>query len=192
MIDILKGEIFEKKDKRIVVLLGNVGLEVWTPEPLLLEIDIGDRLVLYTKLILRENDVAIYGFKEKKERDLFQTLIKVNGVGPKAALSIISTMPAYSIYRSVQQQDIASLIKVPGIGKKTAQKIVLFLQDELKPIPDGMTLEPLKKFDEELLEALVGLGYSVAEAQTSIQSIPENIEDDLEIKLRYALQYFSG
>ena len=192
MIDILKGEIFEKKDKRIVVLLGNVGLEVWTPEPLLLEIDIGDRLVLYTKLILRENDVAIYGFKEKKERDLFQTLIKVNGVGPKAALSIISTMPAYSIYRSVQQQDIASLIKVPGIGKKTAQKIVLFLQDELKPIPDGMTIEPLKKFDEELLEALVGLGYSVAEAQTSIQSIPENIEDDLEIKLRYALQYFSG
>jgi len=192
MIDILKGEVVDKKEKQLVLLVGNIGFEVWVPDILLLNSESGDRIQLFTELILRENDIALYGFEEKKERDLFKTLIKVNGVGPKAALSIISTMPAYSIYRSVQQQDIASLVKVPGIGKKTAQKIVLYLQDELKPIPDGMTVEPVRRFDEELLEALVGLGYSVAEAQASIQSIPDNIEDDLEIKMRHALKYFSG
>jgi Holliday junction DNA helicase RuvA len=122
---------------------------------------------------------------------MFRTLNKVNGVGPKAAISILSTMPIATIYNAIRSKDFHYFTQVPGIGNKTAQKLILYLQDSLQ-LPDVMQLDPdTASVNADLLDALVGLGYSVVEAQSCIQHIPENTPDDLESRLRIALQYFS-
>ena len=192
MIEIVKGEVVNKGDQYLVILTGGIGMKVWTPSLVSDAAELGEVTYLYTDLILRENDVNLYGFIEAKTRDLFRTLVKINGVGPKAALSILSTLTLQNIYQAVFQKDVQRFILVHGIGKKTAQKIILYLQDELGPltsVDDGFT-SPVD-IDTELLDALVGLGYSIVEAQASIQSLPEDVEDDLETRLRLALRYFS-
>ncbi|MCD6358600.1 MAG: Holliday junction branch migration protein RuvA, partial [Dehalococcoidia bacterium] len=186
------GEVVNKGDQYLVILTGGIGMKVWTPSLVSDAAELGEVTYLYTDLILRENDVNLYGFIEAKTRDLFRTLVKINGVGPKAALSILSTLTLQNIYQAVFQKDVQRFILVHGIGKKTAQKIILYLQDELGPltsVDDGFT-SPVD-IDTELLDALVGLGYSIVEAQASIQSLPEDVEDDLETRLRLALRYFS-
>ena len=191
MIEIIKGEVVGKGELYLIIQTGGVGLKVWTPNSVPSSIDIGEITQLYTDLILRENDINLYGFADIKARDLFRSLIKVNGVGPKAALSVLSFHSVHNIYQAVHLKDFQQFVRVPGIGNKTAQIIILYLHDKLEPILEGMQFDQTGNFDSELIEALVGLGYSVVEAQASIQSLPKDAPNDLEEKLRLALKYFS-
>jgi len=191
MIEVIKGLVTNKDENSLIIMLGGVGLKVWTTTHIIDKTDIGENINLITDLVLRETDVSLYGFEGERERNMFRNLMKVNGVGPKAALAILSTLSINEIYHAVQTKKYTIFTPVPRIGKKTAQKLILNLSDKLD-MDEGLTIDPgVATVNSDLLEALVGLGYSVVEAQAAIQTIPEQTAEDLEIRLRIALQYFS-
>jgi Holliday junction DNA helicase RuvA len=176
----------------VVIELGGVGLQVYVPAPLHDSLHRGESIFLHTYLVVREDALTLFGFESLEGREFFQLLLTVNGVGPRLALAVLSTMAPDAIRRAVFHEQAEVFSRVPGVGKKTAQKILLQLQDKITP---DIGLEPVGAMgdtDSEVLEALTGLGYSVVEAQAAIQSIPHDTPQDVETRLRLALQFFSG
>ena len=190
MIATLRGEITQIEDNAIVLETGGVGLRVFVPGVLRERLKTGEAAFLYTHLIVREDALTLYGFETQAERDLFALLLGVDGVGPKSALSVLSTLSLDAVRRAVFSEEVDLLSRVPGVGKKTAQKIVLYLQDRLKPLSGLEKVAAMSDVDSEVLAALTALGYSVVEAQTAIQSIPKDAPQEVEERLRLALGYF--
>ncbi|HEX5840170.1 MAG TPA: Holliday junction branch migration protein RuvA [Anaerolineales bacterium] len=190
MIATLRGEISQIEDNAIILEVGGVGLRVFVPAPLRTKMKAGESLMLYTHLVVREDALVLYGFESQADRELFNTLLGVDGVGPKAALSVLSTMTLDAVQRAVFADEADVLSRVPGIGKKTAQKMALHLKDKLKPADALARAASMSDTDGEVLAALTALGYSVIEAQTAIQAIPKDTPDDVEERLRVALGYF--
>ena len=170
---------------------GGVGLQVFVPAPSRDGLHPGASLALYTHLVVREDLLALYGFETKEEREYFTLLLGVNGVGPRLALAVLSVLSTDALRRAVFHEQVDVFSRVPGVGRKTAQKILLQVQDR---IPAEAGLEPVATFsdiDGEVLGALTALGYSVVEAQAALQSIPRDTPQDVEVRLRIALQYFA-
>lgn len=190
MIATLRGEISQIEDNAIILEVGGVGLRVFIPTPLRTKMKAGESLMLYTHLVVREDALILYGFESRADRELFNTLLGVDGVGPKAALSVLSTMTLDAVQRAVFADEADVLSRVPGIGKKTAQKMALHLKDKLKPADALARAASMSDTDGEVLAALTALGYSVIEAQTAIQAIPKDTPDDVAERLRVALGYF--
>jgi Holliday junction DNA helicase RuvA len=190
MIATLRGEIIQIEDNAVVVEVGGVGLRLFVPSPLRGRLQVRGSTFFYTHLVVREDALSLYGFESRAERDLFEMLLSVSGVGPKAALSVLSSLSLDAVQRAVYTEEAEALSRVPGVGKKTAQKIVLYLHDRLKPTTMLEKVAALSDADSEVLAALTALGYSVVEAQTAIQSLPEDAPDDVEERLRLALGYF--
>jgi Holliday junction DNA helicase RuvA len=192
MIASLAGEILALEADALVVAVGGVGLQVAVPAPLRDQAKIGEHVSLFTHLVVREDLLTLYGFETREARELFGLLLGVNGVGPRLALAVLSTLSPPAIRRAVFQDQPEVFSRVPGVGKKTAQKIQFHLQDRL-PAAEG--LEPVAAIsdaDTEVLDALTSLGYSVVEAQAALQALPKDTPEDVETRLRLALQYFSG
>jgi Holliday junction DNA helicase RuvA len=193
MIANLSGKIIQVESDSVVVDVSGIGFRVLVPSPTLDHVHIGEVAFLYTQLIVRQDALILYGFETKEVCDFFNLLLSVDGVGPRTALSVLSTLSPDVMRRALfhEQADIFS--SVPGVGKKTAQKILLYLQDRIKSVSG---LEPVAKMsdtDTEVLAALTTLGYSVVEAQAALQSIPREIPpEDMETRLRIALQYFGS
>ena len=160
------------------------------PAPLRGRMKVGEGIFLYIHLIVRETELSLYGFESQADRDLFNLLLGVDGVGPKAALSVLSTMNLEAVQRAIFGDEPELLSRVPGVGKKTAQKIGLYLKDRLKPIDTLASVAAMSDSDSEVLAALTALGYSVVEAQSAVQAIPKDAPDDVEERLRLALQHF--
>lgn len=192
MIATLRGEVIQIEENAIVVELGGAGLRVFVPAPLRTRLRAGEGVSLFTHLVVREDALTLYGFESQAERDVFTLLLGVDGVGPKVSLAVLSTLSLDAIQQAVAAEQVEVLGRVPGVGRKTAQKIVLYLQDRLKPTDALSRLSTLSDKDGEVLAALTSLGYSVVEAQTAIQSLPKDAPDDVEERLRLALQYFTG
>jgi holliday junction DNA helicase RuvA len=190
MIATLRGEVSQIEDNALILEVGGVGLRVFVPAPLRTRLRAGEVVLLYTHLVVREDALTLYGFESQADRDLFNTLLGVDGVGPKVALSVLSTMTLDAIQRAVFADEADVLSRVPGVGKKTAQKMALHLKDKLKPTDALSRVASMSDTDGEVLAALTALGYSVIEAQTAIQAIPKDAPDDVEERLRIALQYF--
>ncbi|MEW6084760.1 MAG: Holliday junction branch migration protein RuvA [Chloroflexota bacterium] len=190
MISTLRGEIAQIEDTSLIVEVGGVGLRVFVPAPLRARHKTGEAAFLFTHLVVREDALTLYGFESQADRDLFNVLLGVDGVGPKVALSVLSTMTLDAIQRAIFADEAELLSRVPGVGKKTAQKIALHLKDKLKPLDGLKQVAQLSDADSEVLAALTALGYSVVEAQAAIQSIPKDASQDSEERLRLALQYF--
>lgn len=190
MIATLRGEVSQVEENALIVEVGGVGLRVFVPAPVRTRVKTGEMILLYTHLVVREDALALYGFESQADRELFNTLLGVDGVGPKVALSVLSTMSLDAIQRAVFSDEADVLSRVPGVGKKTAQKMALHLKDKLKPTDALARVASMSDTDGEVLAALTALGYSVIEAQTAIQSIPKDVPDDVEERLRVALQYF--
>jgi holliday junction DNA helicase RuvA len=190
MIATLRGEITQIEENALVIEVGGVGLRVLVPAPLRGRAQVGEIIFLYTHLIVRETELTLYGFESQADRDLFNLLLGVDGVGPKASLSVLSAMTFESVQRAIFGDEPELLSRVPGVGKKTAQKIGLYLKDRLKPIDTLASLAAMSDADSEVLAALTSLGYSVVEAQSAVQSIPKDAPGDVEERLRLALQYF--
>ncbi len=191
MIATLRGEISQVEDHALIVEVGGVGLRVFVPAPLLGRARAGETVFLFTHLVVREDSLALYGFEAQADRDLFTLLLSVDGVGPKVALSVLSTLSLDAVQRAVFAEESELLSRVPGVGKKTAQKIVLYLHDRLKPSDTLAKVAALSDVDSEVLAALTALGYSVVEAQTALQSLPKDAPQEAEERLRLALGYFS-
>jgi len=190
MIATLRGEISQIEENALILEVGGVGMRVLVPAPLRTKAKVGEKIFLFTHLQVREDALTLYGFESQSDRELFNILLGVDGVGPKVALSVLSTMTLDAIQRAVFAADPEVLSRVPGVGKKTAQKMGLHLKDKLKPSDTLSQVASMTDKDSEVLAALTALGYSVVEAQAAIQSIAKDAPDDVEDRLRLALQYF--
>jgi Holliday junction DNA helicase RuvA len=190
MISSLSARIQDILSDSLIVEVGGVGLQVYIPAPLKDRLSIGDNTLLYTHLVVREDALTLYGFESKDARSIYRLLLGVNGVGPRLALAVLSTLSPDEIRGAVLQERLEVFNHVPGIGKKTAQKIIIQLQDKI-PAEAGLApISMLAEGDVEVVAALSALGYSVVEAQSAIQSIPKDAPEDVETRLRLALQYF--
>jgi Holliday junction DNA helicase RuvA len=191
MIATLRGEITQIEDNALIVETGGVGLRVFVPKPLKEQMKTGEAIFLFTHLVVREDDWKLYGFEIQADRELFTTLLGVDGVGPRTALAVLSSLNLETVERAVFSDEPDLLSRVPGVGKKTAQKMVLYLHDRLKPVSGIERIGSMSDSDSEVLAALTALGYSVVEAQTAIQTIPKGAPEDVEERLRLALQQFT-
>jgi Holliday junction DNA helicase RuvA len=190
LINSLRGTVSLIRDDWAVVEFGGVGLQVYLPAPTRLSRSVGELVFLHTYLVVRQDALSLYGFETSDARDLFILLLGVNGVGPRLALAILSALEPDTVRRAVFQERAEIFSRVPGVGKKTAQKIQLHLQDKLPAVHDLERAGALSDADGEVLAALTSLGYSVVEAQAALQSIPRDSPQDVEVRLRLALQYF--
>lgn len=191
MIASLSGRVQEVNADNAVIEVGGVGLLVFVPAPVRDNLHQGETVFLNTHLVVREDALTLYGFDTREGRDFFILLLGVNGIGPKLALSVLSTLNPDAIRRAVFHEQDEVFARVPGVGKKTAQKILLHLQDR---VPMAAGLEPvaaMSDVDAEVMNALVTLGYSIVEAQGALQSIPRDAPQEVETRLRLALQYFA-
>jgi len=191
MINSLNARIQEINHDNIVVVLGGIGLQVFVPTPFAASLNVNQEVFLHTYLVVREDSLTLFGFESRLDREMFILLLAVNGVGPKLALAILSTLSNDTIRQAVYQEQVEVLSRVPGVGKKTAQKILLHLQDRISKDTSIQTIDVSSDINSEVLAALTSLGYSIVEAQSALQNIPRDAPQDVEVRLRLALQYFS-
>jgi Holliday junction DNA helicase RuvA len=195
MIDSLRGTVTEMGDDFVVVQVGPVGLRVSVTAGVLESVrGAGQKIELLTYMDLRgsSHDVSLtlYGFVDKEERRIFEMLLNVSGVGSRVALAIISTISTLQIRNAVGREEPEIFTRAPGVGKKTAQKIILELKDKLKSESAFLAEAPVSDTDTDVLGALTALGYSLVEAQAALASVPRDAPDDVEERVRLALQYF--
>lgn len=174
----------QKRADSLVVEMNGVGYKVICPVQVLESVKLNDEVFLNTYTYVREDILALYGFKTADDLVLFELLISVSGVGPKAAVNILSAADSEKIRNSIRKQDPGILYSVSGIGKKTAEKIVVELKNKL-----GATSEMFvpSSETEDLYQALTDLGFKTNEISTAVSNIPENLKTTEE-KLKFALK----
>ena len=182
--------ILESRGADLVVLkVGSVSFEVHVSTSTLNRLGaVGDRVYLYTHLYVREDNLSVYGFASTEEQQLFKHLIAVSGIGPRAALGLLSTFSPEQLASAIigGNEDIIS--QVPGIGKKTAARIVLELKGKLEKGWAEVVVPALAQEDSDAVAALTSLGYSLREATQAVSSLPASEKMELEEKVRLALQ----
>jgi len=188
----IQGKVIHKGNDFLVVNLNGLGIQVFTSKETCETANIGDLKFFHSQLIVREDSLTLFGFESEIEKEYFNLLLGVNGVGTRLALSIISTLSIDAINRAVGSEQFEVFARVPGVGKKTAQKIAIHLQGKINVGSEIIGIKSsYQDVDLEVLEALTTLGYSVVEAQSALQYIPKDAPKDIEERLRIALQYFS-
>ena len=190
MIAMLTGKISAIHADGVILDVQGVGFEVYISKSVLPDLEIGRLLTLFTHMVVREDLLALYGFASTEEKQLFLQLLGVDGVGPRLAMAILSSLSIDNIRRAVLNEQAEFFARVPGIGKKTAQKILIHMQGKITGDLSGEFSHRTSEVEDQVLEALVKLGYSVVEAQTALQSIPRDTPDSVEDKLRTVLQFF--
>ncbi|MCZ7553194.1 MAG: Holliday junction branch migration protein RuvA [Anaerolineales bacterium] len=146
---------------------------------------------MHTYLVVRQDLLSLYGFETIEEREIFLLLLGVDGIGPRLALAILSTLTPDAVRRAIFHEQPEVFTRVPGVGKKTAQKILLQLQDRIPALTGVEKIEAFSDLDAEVISALTSLGYSIVEAQAALQSVPRDTPQELEARLLAALQYFA-
>lgn len=186
MIGRLRGILIEKTAPEVLIECNGIGYEVTMPMTSIYALpEIHQEAIIYTHFVVREDAQLLYGFANKVERKLFRLVIKVNGVGPKLGLAILSSMSADQFVSSVNQDDLTTIVKIPGVGKKTAERLLIEMRDRLKDwqsggesaSADGFSLN-VQQSDSyvnnakgDATNALVSLGYSQQQADKAIKSI---------------------
>lgn len=183
MIGRLRGTLAEKQPPHLILDVNGVGYELEVPMTTLYRLpSTGEPVTLHTHLVVREDAHLLYGFFEKRERELFRELIRLNGVGPKLALALMSGLEVDELVRCVQAQDTSTLVKIPGVGKKTAERLLVELKDRFKawetmPSISTLMVEPLKaaasSAENDALSALISLGFKPQEASRAVAAIKE-------------------
>lgn len=192
MIASLSGTLLATRQDSILVGVGGVGFRLHVPQTLLEGLPAtGQEVALYTHLLVRENELSLYGFMSEEELGLFELLLGVSGIGPKVALSILSSLPPDALRAAIAQEDYATLARVPGIGPKTARKLCFNLKDRMAAeLPPGVPPAVFTQADADSIAALTGLGYSVVEAQEALRALPQE-PMPLEERVRLSLSYFA-
>lgn len=193
MIDRIIGKVVDKRSDHIVVQAGGMGYAVYLPIIGISRVPLGEDVLLYTHLQVRDDAFMLYGFNNEKDRELFHLLITVSGVGPKVAIGILSGYESESIISFIRNEDVRSLMKAPGIGKKTAERILLELKDKVDGFEVSGEFEaeaPLAttSAQDEAYDALMSLGYSANEAKSAVS---EAEGDEVEEILKSALKKLS-
>jgi Holliday junction DNA helicase RuvA len=177
MIAHLRGRLLAKHPNQAIVETGGVGYDVTISVPTFSDLPgIGGEVALHIHTHVREDTIALYGFLRSAEKTLFEKLITVSGIGPKLAITILSGMAADEMVNAIRGNDIARLTRIPGIGKKTAERMVLELRDKLAVEKAGeiAAAPAMSAIEEDVLSALVNLGYQRAAAEKSLAAVSRN------------------
>ena len=200
MIGRIRGSLVHKQPPLILVEVGGVGYEIQVPMTTLFQLpEIGAQVSLVTHFVVREDAQLLYGFIHERDRILFRKLIKVNGVGPKLAITILSGMDANSFVRCIQRDDISSLTALPGVGKKTAERLLIEMRDKLKDWlaqageqeggQSGSVLAPFASDNvADAEDALIALGYKPVQASKMVAAVNDESITDSEELIRLALK----
>lgn len=177
MIGRIAGTLLEKNPPQILVEAGGIGYEVEVPMSTFYNLPAtGERVVLSTHLVVREDAHLLYGFGTDAERRVFRQLLKISGVGARIALAVLSGLSVAELTAAVAGQDASRLVKIPGIGKKTAERLLLELKDKLATdMVSGVAAHRPALPADDILNALLGLGYSDREAQGAVKLLPEGL-----------------
>lgn len=197
MIGRIRGTLLEKQAPELLVDVNGVGYEIHAPMTTIYQLPaLGENVELHTHLIVREDAHLLFGFATLQDRAMFRALIKVNGVGPKLALTILSGMEVADFVRCVRDDNAAGLVKLPGVGKKTAERLLIEMRDRLRDwhvdgvaVKEGSAQLPIRENDYllEAESALISLGYKPAEASKMIAAV-KNEGTTSEILIRAALK----
>ncbi|MBT4277680.1 Holliday junction branch migration protein RuvA [Candidatus Falkowbacteria bacterium] len=177
MISYLKGKIISIDNLSVILLASDTGYKIFLGNNLLSQIKLGEEKEFFTFLRFREDALSLFGFQNKEELDLFNQLISVSGVGPKSALHLLDTVGLGETQRAIVNKRADVLSRAPGLGKKTAEKIIIELKNKI--IVTGDDSAPTRKYSEEnedVVNALVGLGYTARDAREALESVSEEIE----------------
>ncbi|MFT5259339.1 MAG: Holliday junction DNA helicase RuvA [Saprospiraceae bacterium] len=197
MIGYLRGHIIDKEPPWLVMDVNGVGYELEASMNTFYALeDLDDEVSLHVHMVVREDAQLLYGFISLSERALFRALLKVNGVGPRVALAILSTLSADEFAICVQNEDVAAIVKVPGIGKKTAERLIVEMRDRL-PQTTGSSETGIGKpqsvsASSDAISALVALGYRSADASQVVRSLPDVNSLPRETIIRLALKSMSS
>jgi len=188
MIATLEGILEYRGTDSIILNVGGIGFQVYVPGSTLSQLGVvKGKVSLYTHLHLREDNVSLYGFASGEELTLFQNLISVSGIGPKAALGLLSALKPEQLIMAISSGNIDLISQVPGIGKKIASRLVVELRGKLEKEWKDVAL-PLGQESADTIAALTGLGYSLTEATNAVSKLPDSKELSLEEKIKMALQ----
>lgn len=194
MIGLLRGKILSKQPPRLLIDVQGVGYEVDAPMTTFYDLPgTGEEVTLFTHLAVREDAHTLYGFARASDRELFRSLLKVNGVGARLALTILSGMAPGEFVQCVQEDNSAALVRLPGVGKKTAERLIIELRDRLEGVAavpaaaGGAAPATADSPVEDAVSALVGLGYKAQEASRMVRAIDSGELSSEEI-IRTALQ----
>jgi Holliday junction DNA helicase RuvA len=196
MIGQLRGVILEKKPPQLILDVNGIGYEIDASMQTFYRLpDVGKEIILYTHFVVREDAQHLYGFFDREERALFRTLLKVNGVGPRLSLTILSSVDASEFARCVVNNDTASLTRVPGIGKKTAERLIIEMRDKVSALDTAMPMsQPLtpesasrRQVTQDAVSALVALGYRPQEASKAVSKVDDGHMSSEDI-IRHALR----
>lgn len=192
----LRGKVWEIQSEKLILDVQGVGYQVATPYGFLAKCRAGQEIIVYTHVILREDELALYGFSSMAEKDLFLQMITVSGIGPKASLSILSTLGSAQTESAIASENLTLLTKVPGIGKKTAQRLILELKEKFKGKaitafggPDSTLAQDQGFIHSEAMETLLALGFSQEEAKKALQALQDagqelSVEEQVRLALR--------
>ncbi len=196
MLRIVRGTVALRLKDALVVdtgsASGGIGFKIAVPEPTAARFQDGAAVFLHTYLQVREDALSLFGFETEEELAIFELLLTVSGVGPKVALSTLSTLSPDALRLALANNEPAMIARVPGVGKRTAEKIVVELKDKIKAPASGIeALANINAADAEVIDALIALGYSVVESQRAVQALPKDVTQ-VEERLRLALRNFSA
>lgn len=196
MLRIVRGTVAMRLKDALVVdtggASGGIGFKIAVPEPTAARFQDGAAVFLHTYLQVREDALSLFGFETEEELAIFELLLTVSGVGPKVALSTLSTLSPDALRLALANNEPAMISRVPGVGKRTAEKIVVELKDKIKAPATGIeALANINAADAEVIDALIALGYSVVESQRAVQALPKDVTQ-VEERLRLALRNFSA
>ncbi len=197
MIGYLRGHIIDKEPPWLVMDVGGVGYELEASMNTFYAIaDLTEEVSLHTHMVVREDAQLLYGFASLSERALFRSLLKVNGVGPRVALAILSTLSAQEFAVCVQNEDTATIVRVPGIGKKTAERLIVEMRDRLPVVSgatEGVLAQPnVASNSSDAISALIALGYKPADASRVVRGLPDVDAMPRETIIRQALKALSN
>jgi len=185
----------EKGDDWAIIGVGGIGMLASVPSTTADALIAGEQAALFTYLHVREDALTLFGFSTRDDLGLFELLIGVSGVGPRVALGLLSALDYGQLTAAIAAGHADVLRRVPGIGQKTAERLVLELRDKVTPPAAGIEVAPsaarARKADAEIVAALMGLGYSQAEASAAAERLPQDGDLPLEERIRMALQFFA-
>lgn len=192
----LRGKVWEIQSEKLILDVQGVGYQISTPYGFLAKCQAGQEITVYTHVILREEELALYGFSSMAEKELFLQMLTVSGIGPKASLSILSTLGSAQTESAIAGENLTLLTKVPGIGKKTAQRLILELKEKFKGKAvaalggsDPLITQEQGLIYSEAMETLLALGFSQEEAKKALVTQQESGQElSVEEQVRLALR----
>ncbi len=191
MVSFLRGKILNKGRGYVIVETNNVGYQVFVNSVMFADFDINQEVEIYTHQYVREDSLDLYGFKSLEDLEIFELLLSISGIGPKSALGVLAIASVADIKDSIARGDSALLTKVSGIGRKTAERVVLELREKIGKMTDnGQQAAGAGSVSGDEIDALMALGYSMAQARDALRGVDAEIKDSGE-RIKAALKGLS-